>query len=109
MARPADDLEGYTAKQLRELRARIDDMIVEEQKAERTELKAKMLALAEDAGLTLEDVLGGRRGRGAKSPVAPKYRNPDNPSETWAGRGRMPTWMAEKLKKRGASKEDFAI
>jgi hypothetical protein len=26
-------------------------------------------------------------GRGRMGPVAPKYRNPENPSEAWAGRG----------------------
>ncbi len=25
--------------------------------------------------------------------VAPKYRNPSNPSETWTGRGRSPLWV----------------
>jgi H-NS histone family len=26
-------------------------------------------------------------------PVAPKYRNPENPSEAWAGRGLKPRWL----------------
>ena len=26
-------------------------------------------------------------------PVLPKYRNPDNPNETWSGRGRQPKWV----------------
>ena len=30
------------------------------------------------------------RGLGA---VAPKYRNPENPAETWAGRGLKPRWL----------------
>jgi DNA-binding protein H-NS len=40
--------------------------------------------------------------------VAPKYRNPKNPSETWAGRGAMPRWMAAEIKK-GKKREHFAI
>jgi DNA-binding protein H-NS len=40
--------------------------------------------------------------------VAPKYRNPKNRSETWAGRGAMPRWMAAEIKK-GKKREDFAI
>ena len=27
--------------------------------------------------------------------VAPKYRNPKDPSQTWTGRGRRPTWIVE--------------
>ena len=34
----------------------------------------------------------------ARGKVAPKYRNPDNPSETWAGRGLKPRWLAAALK-----------
>ena len=26
-----------------------------------------------------------------------KYRNPDNPAETWAGRGRKPKWVEDRL------------
>ena len=26
--------------------------------------------------------------------VLPKYRNPENPEETWTGRGRSPAWVA---------------
>lgn len=40
--------------------------------------------------------------------VAPKYRNPDNPSETWSGRGRQPLWLAAKVEK-GAAVADFLI
>jgi DNA-binding protein H-NS len=40
--------------------------------------------------------------------VAPKYRNPEQPSETWAGRGRKPRWLAAQLKS-GKRIEDFRI
>ena len=40
--------------------------------------------------------------------VAPKYRNTDNPSETWAGRGLKPRWLAAALKA-GMKMEQFAI
>ena len=44
-------------------------------------------------------------GRGA---VPPKYRNPEDPSETWAGRGLKPRWLAAALKS-GGKLDDFAI
>src|SRR5205085_7911707 len=31
--------------------------------------------------------------------VPPKYRNPANPSETWAGRGQQPKWLAAETAK----------
>jgi DNA-binding protein H-NS len=30
--------------------------------------------------------------------VQPKYRNPDRPSETWAGRGKKPRWLVAQLR-----------
>jgi DNA-binding protein H-NS len=41
-------------------------------------------------------------------PVHPKYRNPAEPSETWAGRGKKPRWVVAALKK-GKRLEDFRI
>jgi DNA-binding protein H-NS len=40
--------------------------------------------------------------------VAPKYRNPENGSETWTGRGKQPRWMAERVAQ-GKTPEDFLI
>jgi DNA-binding protein H-NS len=47
-------------------------------------------------------------GRGSRGAVAPKYRNPENPVETWAGRGLKPRWLAAALKS-GKKIEDFSI
>ena len=41
-------------------------------------------------------------------PVRPKYRNPSNPSETWAGRGKQPRWLVSQLKT-GKKIDDFLI
>lgn len=40
--------------------------------------------------------------------VVPKFRNPDRPSETWAGRGKKPLWLTAQLK-RGKRIDDFLI
>jgi DNA-binding protein H-NS len=40
--------------------------------------------------------------------VAPKYRNPKNRSETWAGRGATPRWMVAAIQA-GKKKDDFLI
>jgi DNA-binding protein H-NS len=50
---------------------------------------------------------GGGSGRRGKK-VAPKYQNPDNPSETWTGRGRKPLWLVAKLGRSGKI-EQFLI
>ena len=40
--------------------------------------------------------------------VFPKYCNPEQPSETWSGRGKQPRWLAAALKT-GHTIEEFAI
>jgi DNA-binding protein H-NS len=48
------------------------------------------------------------KGRGLRGAVAPKYRNPENPAETWAGRGLKPRWLETAIKS-GKKLEDFSI
>ena len=40
--------------------------------------------------------------------VFPKYRNPVEPSETWAGRGKRPRWLTAQLKS-GKQIDNFRI
>jgi DNA-binding protein H-NS len=47
-------------------------------------------------------------GRRPYPPVHAKYRNPDQPSETWAGRGKQPRWLVAQLSS-GKRVEDFRI
>ena len=53
----------------------------------------------------LQASLSGRR---PYPPVSPKYRNPDQPSETWAGRGKRPRWLVAQLRL-GKPINDFKI
>jgi DNA-binding protein H-NS len=40
--------------------------------------------------------------------VIPKYRNPNDPSETWSGRGKQPRWLVALLRA-GKPIDDFRI
>jgi len=89
-----------------------------------TVVRAKLTQLAKAEGYTVAELFGGNAGAprpaktsaksGSKSKgkstgkVAPKYRNPANPTETWAGRGQPPRWLAAELKS-GKKLEDFLI
>mgnify|MGYP001363847627 FL=1 len=99
------DKMSYT--ELAELRTQIDRMMVEKQNSERSALRQKMSEMAKQHGLSIEEVLGkGRKGKGS---VAPKYRDPKNPENTWTGRGRMPRWLSAVTKGGKSKKEDFLI
>ena len=47
-------------------------------------------------------------GRRPYPPVLPKFRNPDEPSETWAGRGKQPRWVRRRLRS-GKRMDDLLI
>jgi DNA-binding protein H-NS len=99
-------IDKLSLKELQELRIRVEKAIGGAQERERAALRAKFEAMASDAGFGLSDLIGSRSTKG--KPVAAKYMNPDNPSETWSGRGRKPKWLAAKLDK-GKKQSDFAI
>ena len=98
----------------------------------RRSVRGKVAAMSVEALLELRDEIGeilsskagqlqdllaalgqhggnGRRKSSLKGhKVTPKYRNPKNRSETWAGRGAMPRWMAAEIKA-GKKRESFLI
>jgi DNA-binding protein H-NS len=41
--------------------------------------------------------------------LAARYRNPNNPKETWAGRGLRPRWLVAALKGGKKKLADFAV
>ena len=51
---------------------------------------------------------GKRFGRRFYPKVSPRFRNPEQPSETWAGRGKQPQWLTAQLRS-GKRIEDFRI
>jgi DNA-binding protein H-NS len=107
----APNFEKMSLKELLDLDVRLQKAITNAKRRERDVVKEKVQSLLNNAGLSAEELFGGRRGggRGNKGgKVAPKYRNPDNPSETWTGRGRQPRWLAAKLSK-GGKIADFTI
>jgi len=99
------NLKSMSIDKLSKLRSQIDaalnSRVVEERRNLQNELtRLDRLAMS---GLGAKGGRGGPRGA-----VAPKYRNPDNPAETWAGRGLRPRWLAAALKS-GKKLEDFSI
>lgn len=75
------------------------------------EVKAKIKALASSIGISVRlkdnDSQSYAQKAKAKS-VPPKYRNPNDGSQTWTGRGIAPKWMQE-LNKSGRDKSEFLI
>ncbi|HGM5940399.1 TPA: H-NS histone family protein [Stenotrophomonas maltophilia] len=119
------DLTGLSVKELRSLISTAEKQqtrILTRPKA--AAMRAKINKYVKDHGYTIEELYGvpnaaapskSKKTNVRKSPlahklgkVAPKYRNPANPNETWTGRGRQPKWMAQ-LVAMGRSPSDFLI
>jgi DNA-binding protein H-NS len=48
------------------------------------------------------------RGKRPHPFVAPKFQNPDRPSETWVGRGKRPRWLTAQLRS-GKNLDDLRV
>lgn len=88
-------------------------------------VRQKLTALAKAEGYSIAELFGAGNvakpapsvaGKGTRAStkgrklgkVAPKYRNPANPAETWAGRGQQPKWLAIETAK-GRNLDEFLI
>lgn len=101
------NVEKMSLKDLLDLEIRVKKAIGVAKERERMDVRQRMVEMAEESGFSVNELFGaGRGGKGGK--VAVKYRNKDNPTETWTGRGRQPKWLAAALKK-GAKIQDFAL
>lgn len=73
--------------------------------AKKTTKEAAKKSTAKPAKKAAKKVATARK---ASKKVAPKYRNPADPKETWTGRGKQPRWLAAQVKK-GKKPEEFLI
>ena len=79
-------------------------------------VRRELIAIAASYGYGVHELVHAEAPSGAaKRPkrrsrrrAAAKYRDPANRRHTWSGRGRMPRWLADKVK-RGHSATDFLI
>ena len=121
------DITGLSAKEL--------DALINQAKKRKSTLsrrkpiaagRRKLTDMARAEGYTIAELFGGAavarstaKPAGTAKPrkttkgyklgkVAPKYRNPANSAETWAGRGKPPRWLATYLDN-GRKIEEFLI
>jgi DNA-binding protein H-NS len=122
----APKLEGMTVSQLLQLRDKVQTALSGKIELEREELQRKINELSSlvspAAGNGRSEIRLGRdqrrgagrpRGNGKSHPlkgrtVAPKYRDPSNPDQTWAGRGRPPRWLTA-YENQSRKREEFLI
>ena len=110
----AIDLKTLSPKELQALIANANAQMQEAHATQVQAVRQKIDALLGNSGLSLDDVYPSRGKKaagkkGGKGSVAPKYRDPADPTQTWSGRGRQPIWFANALKRRGVTAEGLLI
>ncbi|WP_304361073.1 H-NS histone family protein [Collimonas fungivorans] len=92
------NISNLSIIELRALLEKIEEEIKIQEHDERIQARQKILAIAQQAGISLEDLLTASSrpsNRPAKAKVAVRYRHPVNTSLQWTGRGRQPKWIQE--------------
>jgi DNA-binding protein H-NS len=98
------NLKSMSLDRLVELRDQVDSTLSAKVVDQRRSLESELSKLGRFRGRATTSLGRG----GARGSVAPKYRNPQNPSETWAGRGLKPRWLVAAIKT-GKKMDDFLI
>ena len=102
------ELEKMSDAELGELAAAVAQEQERRQEAARKAALAQIKELAAGLGMTVKDLLASQGKRGAGPKGEPKYRNPDNPEQTWTGKGTRPGWFVA-AQERGIAREDMLI
>jgi DNA-binding protein H-NS len=101
------NLEKMSIVELRELAAAVEQELGRRKKDEVKGTVAQIKSLAATLGMSVEDIL--RYGKKAKtSKGEAKYRNPENPAQTWTGKGRQPAWVKTQMN-RGKTLEELLL
>ena len=101
------DISKLSLTDLKKLKTKVDHAISTFEERRLEHARAALEAKAKELGVSLAEVMNASPKRRRSSPN-PKYVNPENPEETWSGRGRSPVWMKQLLDK-GHLKEEFEM
>ena len=110
----SDALERMSLGELKDLRKKLDRAISNYETRKRQQALSALEQAARDHGFKLSELISERQPGKSKSKAAegeagapPAYVNPDNPEQTWSGRGRRPRWVHDALEA-GRTLEELA-
>jgi len=99
------DLDSMSREEVMALKKNVDKALTSFEKRQREAALAAAQKAAQEHGFSLDEILGKKSsGRTA----VPKYRNPEDPTQTWTGRGRQPAWYKQAIEA-GANPSDLEI
>ena len=99
------ELEQYNLEELKSLKMDVETAIESFRSRALANAREELEKTAKSMGFKLEEIIEMRKPR---AKVPPKYRNRDEPEQTWTGRGRKPKWV-EKALNQGYTLQDLQI
>ena len=102
------NLASLSLEDLKKLVGDAEKEMQRKRKAEVRNVRQQMEKLASGIDMTPAEVLAFDKRKASKTVGEPKYCNPDNPEQTWTGRGKRPQWFID-AEKKGISREDMEI
>ena len=101
------DLNTMSHKELEQHLEDVKMAIKNAYERDRVEARKAAEKAAAEYGFSLDEVSSGaKKGKAAKA--AAKYANPEDPSQTWTGKGRQPKWYVEAIES-GKTPADLEI
>ncbi len=105
------DFDAMSVDDLWQLYEKLSQVLSIRLTSEKRELEKRLAQLRREKELRVSesaDINSAPRERRKYPRVFPKYQNPNEPSETWSGRGKQPRWLTAALKT-GHTIDEFVI
>lgn len=103
-----NEYQNLSEKELQIVIDKAAKVLEEKQLEKRKEVITTIKTLAASIGVTVDISESESKAAKTVKKVAPKYRNPENFSQTWTGRGVSPKWM-QALIDAGHAKSEYLI
>jgi DNA-binding protein H-NS len=101
-----EQLKSMSAEELWSLHELVNSVLARKIAAEKAQLDRRLQQLGVRRAASAPKKIS--HARRPYPQVFPKFRNPAQPGETWAGRGKQPRWLTAQLKS-GKKLDDFRI
>jgi DNA-binding protein H-NS len=88
------NFDGWPVGELWAFYEKVSSALEAKMTAEQTILEGRLATLRTSSADDRQEMTPARR---PYPVVLPKFRNPEDPSQTWAGRGKQPRWFAAQV------------
>lgn len=107
------NLDAMSIDEMWQLHEEVNSVLSTRLTSEKRELEKRLAQLRREKEMRQSEAVDSRakgttRERRKYPRVSAKYRNPNEPSETWSGRGKQPRWLTAALKT-GHTIDEFVI